>query len=208
MHGLEQDLIPNKQHCFSTLVGSIRAVYNIPYTSIYLSECNGIPVYTAVYTSRSRSKYHNIYHSIYHGMYHRRCSMYHRRLPSRHKAALDMVSLDPPCAVPPLCSFPLHVHSGEYSSVPNTSPWSVTYFWGFEPALVSYWEPGRRSAASSVRFPLAPNLDAMRCAERSPDRSGDSPNAALRSPDRQIHLAPDAALQAICGALCVAEELC
>ena len=50
-----------------------------------------------------------------------------------------------------------------YSSVHNTSPWSLIYFWGFEPALVSYWEPGRGSEALSVRFPLAPNLDALRC---------------------------------------------
>ena len=52
-------------------------------------------------------------------------------------------------------------------SVHNRSPRSLTYFWVFEPALVSYCEPGRGSEASSVRFPLAPNLDAL----RSPDRS-------------------------------------
>ena len=66
-----------------------------------------------------------------------------------------------------------------YSSV----YWSLTYFWGFDPALVSYCEPGRGSEASSVRFPLAPNLDALRClrcAKRSPDspdRSGALVNA-------------------------------
>ena len=62
---------------------------------------------------------------------------------------------------------------GDYSSVPNTSPWSLIYFWGLEGALVSYWE----SDFSSVGFPLAPNLDALRCLrcyEQSPDRSGES----------------------------------
>ena len=51
-----------------------------------------------------------------------------------------------------------------YSSVLNRSPRSLVYFWVFQPALVSYCEPGRGSEASWVRFPLAPNLDALRCA--------------------------------------------
>ena len=45
-----------------------------------------------------------------------------------------------------------------YSSVQNTSPWCLIYFWSFEPALVSYWEPGRRSEARSVQFPASPKL--------------------------------------------------
>ena len=43
-----------------------------------------------------------------------------------------------------------------YSSVLNRSPRSLAYFWVFQ--------PGRGSEASWVRFPLAPNLDALRCA--------------------------------------------
>ena len=45
-----------------------------------------------------------------------------------------------------------------YSGVQNRSPWCLIYFWGFVPALVSYWEPGCRSKGWLVRFLLAPNL--------------------------------------------------
>ena len=48
-------------------------------------------------------------------------------------------------------------HTGpKYSSVHNTSPWSLILFPGFEPALVSYCEPGRRSEASSVSIHAGP----------------------------------------------------
>ena len=68
--------------------------------------------------------------------------------------------------VPTLCPTPVHTFLTEsatlpahiciwvwrtgYSSVPNRSSWSLTYFWGFEPALVSYLEPGRPISLSQA----------------------------------------------------------
>ena len=94
--------------------------------------------------------------------------------------------------------------TGAYSSVLNTSPWSDTQFlvlsrpWSLIGNLVA--DPRLR------RFDSRWLQTLTLCAAL-----GCQIDLAIRQMlrcDRQIDLAPDAALRAICAALCVAEELC
>ena len=67
------------------------------------------------------------------------------------------------------------------------------------PPLFSCWEPGRRSEAWLVRCPLAPNLHALRCAALIARWISIWQSLAILQMlrwDRQIDLAPDAALDA------------